>query len=88
MTEPLDPAAEHERLKTVNAERLKAIGAQGVPVSLIPNYLDHLTETLIPDKDELIRFRLGWEQKCSALLDELESQIAKARLLQGVPGVN
>jgi hypothetical protein len=81
---PETPHDEHERLKAENAVRLKRYQEQGIPVSLIPNYLDFLTETLIPDDDERLAFRLGWERKVVGLLDEVDARVARARLL--VPG--
>jgi len=76
-------------LKESNARRLQDLAQQGVGINnLTASRLLHLEETFFGDKTpSREEYEMEWEQKLAQVLDQAESELARAKLLaKQVPG--
>lgn len=84
MTQPELSAERLAALRTGNQQRMAALAQLGVGLNLVPQLVDFLIEAILDD-DEKLEFFTRWEEHVAGMLAEIESQAARARLLQGLP---
>ena len=83
---------EHARIieiRSTNGERIQQLAAQGVGVNIdrAGSVLEFLLDYIASDSPDRMAFELRWAQGIADTLEQGESQIAQAKLLQGVAGV-
>jgi hypothetical protein len=68
-----------DELRTSNQARMQQLAAQGVQLSLVPQLIDLLVNTVFDDEQKAA-FMLTWETTVSSILDQVESDVRKAKL--------
>lgn len=75
----------HDKV-AANQERMNKLARDGVTIDLTPPRIRHLEDYLIPE-DEKEAYEESWQDDVVAkILDEVEPQVAKAKLMAGQQG--
>lgn len=74
-------------LQATNAQKMEAVqrsGARIDPSSMLFQRISMLTDFLLPmETEDRLRFELTFEQSLAEMLEKIEGEVRKARLLQG-----
>lgn len=82
-----------ERLRAENEAVLQSIGRMGAqiqPLDVLRIQFGALVEFMLGTEDDprRVAFELYWSQALALILANIESQVARAKLTQGVPPAN
>lgn len=83
---PVDEDPRLIEIRTVNMAKIKRLQMTGVQVNFGSLRFETLIDGIFPEREDRVRFELTVEQRVAHILDEVDREAAKAKLMQGVQG--
>ena len=67
-----------------NQGRVNKLAQEGLTIDFTPPRIEHLTDQVFNETWETLQeWELAWQDKVTAILDDIEPEVAKAKLMAG-----